>query len=67
MDLTLIVDSSSNAHIFSKEVFKTENIEPIISNGVEAICGKYLIPKEIGTNIWFWTDDEGEQNTERIE
>ena len=37
----------------------TEKIEPVIYNGVATIGGKYLIPKWIGTVIWYWTDDEG--------
>ena len=35
----------------------TENIEPIISNGVETIGGKDIITEGISTVIWSWTDD----------
>ena len=36
----------------------THNIDPIISNIVATIGGKYLIPKVTGTVIWSWTNDE---------
>ena len=38
----------------------TYNIDPIIYNGVATIGRKYIIPKVIGTVIWFFTDDEGQ-------
>ena len=47
-----MVDKSSIAHLCSEEGIFTDNIEPIISNEVETIGGKYLIPKVIGTVIW---------------
>ena len=37
----------------------TDKIQPIVSNGVETICGKDLITKGIGIVIWSCTDDEG--------
>ena len=55
----VIVDNSTNAHIFSEEYMFINKIEPIISNGVANIGGKYLIPKGIGTVRWSCTDDEG--------
>ena len=33
----------------------TDKIEPIISNGVENIVGKDIIPKGIGTVSCYWT------------
>ena len=48
-----IVDNSANVNIFSAEDMYTEKIDPMIYNGVEAIDGKYLIPKGIGTVRWF--------------
>ena len=36
----------------------TDNIEPMIYNGVANIGGKYLIPKGIRTVIWYLTDYE---------
>ena len=44
----------------------TDKIEPIISNGVVTIGGKYLITKEIGTVIWSWTDDEGQLHKNKL-
>ena len=54
---SLIVDNSSNAHIFSEEDMFTDKIEPIIYNGVETIGGDNIIPKGIVTVNWSWTDD----------
>ena len=44
----------------------TDKIEPIISNGVATIGGKYLITKGIGTIIWSWTDDERQLHTNKL-
>ena len=44
----------------------TDKIEPIISNGVETIGGNYLIPKNIGTVSWSWTDYEGKLHTKKF-
>ena len=46
---SVIVDNSVNAHIWSEEDMLTENIYPIIYNGVETIGGKYIISKGIDT------------------
>ena len=48
---------------FSEKEMFTNNINPIISNGVTTIGGKYLIPKQIVTVSWYWTDDEGRIHT----
>ena len=44
----------------------TENIDPIIYNGVSTIGQKYLIPKMIGTVNWSWTYDEHQLHTKRL-
>ena len=44
----------------------TDNIEPIISNGVSTIGKKYLILKYIGTVIWYWSDDKGQLHTNKL-
>ena len=44
----------------------TDNIETIISNGVATLGGKYIIPKGIVTDIWSWTDDEGQIHTYKL-
>ena len=44
----------------------TENIEPIIYNGVATMGGKYLVPKEIGTVIWSLTDYEEQLHTKKL-
>ena len=41
----------------------TDKIEPIISNGVENIGGKYLITKGIVTVSWSWIDNDGKLQT----
>ena len=51
------MDNSSNAHIFSEEDILTDNIYPIIYNGVATIGGKDIITKGIGTVICSYTDD----------
>ena len=63
---TVIVYNSANAQILSEEYIFIENIEPIISNGVANIGGKYLIPKVIGPVSWSWTDDEGKLHTNKF-
>ena len=63
---TFIFDNYNNAHIFPEGEISTDNIYPIISNGVANIFGKYLIPKGIGTVICYWTDDEVKMNTKKI-
>ena len=44
----------------------TDNIEPIISNGVATICGKDLITKGIGTVRWSWTNYRGKLCTNKF-
>ena len=44
----------------------TDKIELIISNGVETIGEKDLIPKGIGTVSWSWNDDEGQVHTIKL-
>ena len=44
----------------------TYKIVPIISNVVETISGKDIIPKSIGTDRWSWTDDEGQLFTKKL-
>ena len=44
----------------------TDNIEPIISNGLETIGGKDHITKGIGKIRWSWTDDEGKLHTKEL-
>ena len=55
---SLLVDKYANAHICSEEEMFTENIDPVIYNGVETVDRKDLITKGIGTVSWYWTDDE---------
>ena len=43
------MDNYENAQICTDEDIFTENIDPIISNVVETICGNDLIPKGTGT------------------
>ena len=64
---TVIVDNSANYHIRSEEDMFTDMIEPIISNGLATIGGKYLIKKGIVTVSWSWTDDEGQLNTKKFD
>ena len=56
---SVIFDKYVKAQIWSEEDMFNDKIEPIISNGVATIGGKYLIPKGIGTVSWSWTDYEG--------
>ena len=44
----------------------TDKIEPIISNEVGTIGGKYLIPEGIVAVIWFWTDYEGQLHPNKL-
>ena len=44
----------------------TDNIEPIIYNGVATIVRQDLIPKFIGPVIWSWTDDERQLHTKKF-
>ena len=44
----------------------TDNIEPIISNGVATIGGMYHIPKVIVIVIWSWDYYEGKLHTNRF-
>ena len=46
--ISVIVDNFDNSHICSEEIFLTDKIDPIISNGVATIGGRCLIPKGIG-------------------
>ena len=43
----------------------TDKIEPIISNGLATIGGRYLISKGIVKVSWPWTDDEGQMKTKK--
>ena len=52
--------------IFPKKDMFTDNIFPIISNGVATIGRKSLIPKGIGTVIWDWTDDKGKLRKNKL-
>ena len=44
----------------------TDNIDPIITNGVATIGVKYIIQKGIGTVIWSYTDDEEQPHTNKL-
>ena len=44
----------------------TYKIVPIISNVVETIFGKDIIPKSIGKVSWSWNDDEGQLHTNKF-
>ena len=44
----------------------TDNIETIMYNGVVTIGGNYIIPKGIVTVSWYWTDDEGQLHTNKL-
>ena len=44
----------------------TDKIDPKIYNGVATMGGKYIIPKGIGTVIWYWTDDDGHMYTNKF-
>ena len=44
----------------------SEKIDPIISNWVATIGGKYLITKDIGTVSWYFTDDEVKLHTNKL-
>ena len=44
----------------------TDKIESIISNGVVYIGGKDLIPKGIGTVVWYYNDDGGQLHTKKL-
>ena len=44
----------------------TDNIKPIISNGVATIDEKDLITKVINTVSWYWTDYEGKLHTKKL-
>ena len=63
---SLIFDNSVNDNICSEEDMFTEKIEPIISNELANIGGKYLIPKWIVTVSWSWTYDEGKLHTKKF-
>ena len=63
---TVIIDNSSNAHIWYEEDTFNDNIETTISNGVATKGGKYIITKGIGTVCWYWTDDEGQMYTKKF-
>ena len=63
---TVIVDSSENAPVCSEEDMFNDKIEPLICNRLADICGKYLIPKAIATVRWYWTDDEVQIHTKKL-
>ena len=44
----------------------TEKIEPIIYNGLATICENDIIPKNIGTVTWYWTDYEGKLHKNKL-
>ena len=60
---SVIVGNYANDNICSEEDMFTDNIEPIISNGVVTIGEKYIIPKGIVTVSWYWIGDVGQLNT----
>ena len=43
-----------------------DKIEPIRTNGMETIGGKYLIPTVIVTVFWYYTGDEGQLQTKKL-
>ena len=43
-----------------------DNIQPIISNVLVTIGGKYIFQKGIVTISWSWTDDEVKLHTNRL-
>ena len=63
---SVIVDNSENDHTRSEEYMFTDKIDPIISNGVATIDGKFIIPKDIGTVSWSWNFDEGQLHTKKL-
>ena len=64
--LLRIVDNYANTNICSEECMFTDKINPIISNGVENICGSDIITKGIVTIRWSWTDDEGKFHKKKL-
>ena len=44
----------------------TYKIEPIVSNGVATIGGKYLIPKGICKDRWSCTNDDTQMHTNKF-
>ena len=44
----------------------TDNIDTVISNGLETIEGEHLFHKGIGTVGWSSTDDEGQLNINQL-
>ena len=60
------MDNSSNAHIFSEEDILTDNIYPIIYNGVATIGGKDIIQKGVGIFSWSYTGDDGQMHTNKF-
>ena len=44
----------------------TDNIVPIITNGLVTIGGNDILPKGIGTVSWYWTDYEGKIHTKKL-
>ena len=44
----------------------TDKIYPIMFDGVATIGIKYLIPKGIGTDGWYWTDYEVQLDTNKL-
>ena len=44
----------------------SDKIDPIMSNGVAKICGKYLHHKGVVAVRWSWTGDEGQIHTNKL-
>ena len=44
----------------------TDNIEPIVFNGVATISVKDRITKVIGPVVWSWTDYEEQLHTKKL-
>ena len=44
----------------------TDKIDPIISNILVTIGGKYIIPKSIGTVSWYYTYGKGKRHTKKL-
>ena len=63
---SVIFHNYANDHICSKEEILTDNIDPIIYNGMTTIGRKDLITKGVGTVILTWKDDEGKLQTNKF-
>ena len=63
---SVIVEKSTNVHIFSDEDMFNDKIEPIIYNGVANMVRKDLILRGLDTVSWYWTDDEEKLHTNKL-